>query len=223
MWSRIGSRLNLKCSGQRHTDSLVMTVTLRSTVSFQMIPPGWSFRARRTTSTPATSRCASPIADAFPHICFTFKINWSSPWGVCVSQMAPPVSGACLRYVAAQGPLPQTCTHFWQTVWEQQIHTIIMLTTLTERGRVCILHVTCFWNVYQDIAYIVAAWVYARFGGNGGARKSLNVTVMTNEGRKLECERADNEVDDRSTQTEAVGYQGLAKWHCFSLRLPVAW
>ncbi|XP_077432321.1 tyrosine-protein phosphatase non-receptor type 3 [Vanacampus margaritifer] len=49
--------------------------------------------------------------------------------------MAPPVSGECLRYVAAQGPLPQTCSHFWQTVWEQQSHTIIMLTTLTERGR----------------------------------------------------------------------------------------
>uniref|UniRef100_A0A673AT23 protein-tyrosine-phosphatase n=1 Tax=Sphaeramia orbicularis TaxID=375764 RepID=A0A673AT23_9TELE len=45
------------------------------------------------------------------------------------------MSGVCLRYVAAQGPLPQTCTHFWQTVWEQQTHTIIMLTTLTERGR----------------------------------------------------------------------------------------
>uniref|UniRef100_A0A665WAP5 protein-tyrosine-phosphatase n=1 Tax=Echeneis naucrates TaxID=173247 RepID=A0A665WAP5_ECHNA len=49
--------------------------------------------------------------------------------------VAPPVSGVCLRYVAAQGPLPQTCTHFWQSVWEQQTHTIIMLTTLTERGR----------------------------------------------------------------------------------------
>ncbi|XP_037130150.1 tyrosine-protein phosphatase non-receptor type 3 isoform X1 [Syngnathus acus] len=49
--------------------------------------------------------------------------------------VAPPVSGECLRYVAAQGPLPQTCSHFWQTVWEQQSHTIIMLTTLTERGR----------------------------------------------------------------------------------------
>lgn len=49
--------------------------------------------------------------------------------------MAPPGSGVCLRYVAAQGPLPQTFTHFWQTVWEQQSHTIIMLTTLTERGR----------------------------------------------------------------------------------------
>uniref|UniRef100_A0A8C7S4X0 protein-tyrosine-phosphatase n=1 Tax=Oncorhynchus mykiss TaxID=8022 RepID=A0A8C7S4X0_ONCMY len=34
-----------------------------------------------------------------------------------------------------QGPLPQTCTHFWQSVWEQHTHTIIMLTTLTERGR----------------------------------------------------------------------------------------
>ncbi|XP_013871096.1 tyrosine-protein phosphatase non-receptor type 3 [Austrofundulus limnaeus] len=49
--------------------------------------------------------------------------------------VAPPASGVCLRYIAAQGPLPQTCTHFWQSVWEQQIHTIIMLTTLTERGR----------------------------------------------------------------------------------------
>ncbi|XP_057690075.1 tyrosine-protein phosphatase non-receptor type 3 isoform X1 [Corythoichthys intestinalis] len=49
--------------------------------------------------------------------------------------MLPPVSGVCLRYVAAQGPLPQTCGHFWQTVWEQQSHTIVMLTTLTERGR----------------------------------------------------------------------------------------
>uniref|UniRef100_A0A6Q2YNA1 protein-tyrosine-phosphatase n=1 Tax=Esox lucius TaxID=8010 RepID=A0A6Q2YNA1_ESOLU len=43
--------------------------------------------------------------------------------------------GVCLRYIAAQGPLPQTCTHFWQSVWEQRTQTIIMLTTLTERGR----------------------------------------------------------------------------------------
>ncbi|KAL0985363.1 hypothetical protein UPYG_G00155960 [Umbra pygmaea] len=49
--------------------------------------------------------------------------------------VSPPVSGVCLRYIAAQGPLPQTCTHFWQSVWEQRTNTIIMLTTLTERGR----------------------------------------------------------------------------------------
>ncbi|KAG8010076.1 Tyrosine-protein phosphatase non-receptor type 3 [Nibea albiflora] len=60
----------------------------------------------------------------------------NSVWSPCLTRnVEPPVSAICLRYVAAQGPLPQTCTHFWQTVWEQQIHTIIMLTTLTERGR----------------------------------------------------------------------------------------
>ncbi|XP_062899990.1 tyrosine-protein phosphatase non-receptor type 3-like isoform X1 [Mobula hypostoma] len=40
------------------------------------------------------------------------------------------------KYIAAQGPLSHTCSHFWQTVWEQGSSLIVMLTTLTERGRV---------------------------------------------------------------------------------------
>ncbi|XP_076868824.1 tyrosine-protein phosphatase non-receptor type 3 isoform X1 [Brachyhypopomus gauderio] len=44
-------------------------------------------------------------------------------------------AGCVLQYVAAQGPLPQTCTHFWRSVWEQKGSVIVMLTTLTERGR----------------------------------------------------------------------------------------
>ncbi|XP_067861248.1 tyrosine-protein phosphatase non-receptor type 3-like isoform X1 [Heptranchias perlo] len=40
------------------------------------------------------------------------------------------------KYIASQGPLPHTCPHFWQTVWEQGSSLIVMLTTLTERGRV---------------------------------------------------------------------------------------
>ncbi|KAG8508597.1 Tyrosine-protein phosphatase non-receptor type 3 [Galemys pyrenaicus] len=40
------------------------------------------------------------------------------------------------KYIAAQGPLPHTCAQFWQVVWDQKLSLIIMLTTLTERGRV---------------------------------------------------------------------------------------
>ncbi|ELW70562.1 Band 4.1-like protein 4B [Tupaia chinensis] len=39
------------------------------------------------------------------------------------------------KYIAAQGPLPHTCTQFWQVVWDQKLSLIVMLTTLTERGR----------------------------------------------------------------------------------------
>uniref|UniRef100_A0A452URC1 Tyrosine-protein phosphatase non-receptor type n=1 Tax=Ursus maritimus TaxID=29073 RepID=A0A452URC1_URSMA len=39
------------------------------------------------------------------------------------------------KYIAAQGPLPHTCAQFWQVVWDQKLSLIVMLTTLTERGR----------------------------------------------------------------------------------------
>uniref|UniRef100_A0A8C9KD98 protein-tyrosine-phosphatase n=1 Tax=Panthera tigris altaica TaxID=74533 RepID=A0A8C9KD98_PANTA len=39
------------------------------------------------------------------------------------------------KYIAAQGPLPHTCAQFWQVIWDQKLSLIVMLTTLTERGR----------------------------------------------------------------------------------------
>ncbi|NXA54043.1 PTN3 phosphatase, partial [Nothocercus julius] len=49
--------------------------------------------------------------------------------------MEIPTVGVVNRYIATQGPLPHTCAHFWQVVWDHKLSLIIMLTTLTERGR----------------------------------------------------------------------------------------
>nr|XP_042698113.1 tyrosine-protein phosphatase non-receptor type 3 isoform X5 [Chrysemys picta bellii] len=49
--------------------------------------------------------------------------------------MEIPSTGIVNRYIATQGPLPHTCAHFWQVVWDHRLSLIIMLTTLTERGR----------------------------------------------------------------------------------------
>lgn len=45
-------------------------------------------------------------------------------------------SGIVNRYIATQGPLPNTAVDFWYMVWEQNSTTIAMLTTLKENDRV---------------------------------------------------------------------------------------
>ncbi len=46
------------------------------------------------------------------------------------------VSGAPLRYIATQGPLPDTALHFWQMVVEQASPAVVMVTNGIERGHV---------------------------------------------------------------------------------------
>ena len=50
--------------------------------------------------------------------------------------MEIPAAHLVNKYIAAQGPLPHTCAQFWQVVWDQKLSLIVMVTTLTERGRV---------------------------------------------------------------------------------------
>ncbi|XP_039713096.1 LOW QUALITY PROTEIN: receptor-type tyrosine-protein phosphatase H [Pteropus medius] len=40
------------------------------------------------------------------------------------------------EFIAAQGPLPQMVGDFWHLVWEQQSHSLVMLTNCVELGRV---------------------------------------------------------------------------------------
>uniref|UniRef100_A0A4W6GAR2 Tyrosine-protein phosphatase n=1 Tax=Lates calcarifer TaxID=8187 RepID=A0A4W6GAR2_LATCA len=50
--------------------------------------------------------------------------------------MEMPASSLINRYIACQGPLPNTCSDFWQMTWEQGSSMVVMLTTQVERGRV---------------------------------------------------------------------------------------
>ncbi|MGH0180178.1 UNVERIFIED_CONTAM: hypothetical protein FKN15_003591 [Acipenser sinensis] len=39
-------------------------------------------------------------------------------------------------YILTQGPLPNTCGHFWEMVWEQKSHGVVMLNRVIEKGSV---------------------------------------------------------------------------------------
>jgi len=39
------------------------------------------------------------------------------------------------KYILAQGPLPNTCGHFWLMVWEQNSAAVLMLNRVVEKGR----------------------------------------------------------------------------------------
>lgn len=49
------------------------------------------------------------------------------------------------RYILTQGPLPNTVSHFWAMVWEQNSMAILMLNKLIEKKMV-----GCLSNIFQN-------------------------------------------------------------------------
>ena len=45
-------------------------------------------------------------------------------------------------YIATQGALPETFGDFWRMMWEQRSASIVMMTKLEERTRVCTLYIS---------------------------------------------------------------------------------
>lgn len=60
-----------------------------------------------------------------------------------------PSSQVVGRYIGSQGPLPNTVTDFWQMVWEQRVHLMLMLTAESE-GRRAKCH--RYWPQYGETA-----------------------------------------------------------------------
>ncbi|KAJ1346776.1 tyrosine protein phosphatase 1, variant 2 [Parelaphostrongylus tenuis] len=77
--------------------------------------------------------------DVCPYDITRVHLN-SSPTGDYINanyvNMEIPSSGIVNRYIACQGPLAHTSADHWLMVWEQLCTHIVMLTTITERGRV---------------------------------------------------------------------------------------
>ncbi|KAF7669037.1 hypothetical protein LDENG_00254470 [Lucifuga dentata] len=50
------------------------------------------------------------------------------------------VEEAQRNYILTQGPLPNTCGHFWEMVWEQRTHGVVMLNRVIEKGSIKCAH-----------------------------------------------------------------------------------
>lgn len=109
---------------------------------YQMMQPESSWKARMTISMQITSMWVAHNDFIILHMNTDSQKTDCDllPHYVVLSskhlQMEIPASSLINRYIACQGPLPNTCPDFWQMTWEQGSSMVVMLTTQVERGRV---------------------------------------------------------------------------------------
>ena len=85
----------------------------------------------RQTDNKLNNRFRNVLPYDFNRVCLTGLDNY-----INASHIAAPVGEEECHYIACQGPLPQTCEHFWQMIWEQDVSVIMMLTLDVESSKV---------------------------------------------------------------------------------------
>lgn len=93
-----------------------------------------------STTTPSTANTTLPTSAVSTTFASKSKDDNASDY-FNASYISP--KGSNNRYIATQGPLPDTFADFWHVVWDKKIPLIVMLTAETEGG-----HVKChtYWN-----------------------------------------------------------------------------
>jgi tyrosine-protein phosphatase non-receptor type 1 len=72
------------------------------------------------------------LSDSLSHQnCFLIKCTMK-----CMICMIQQMERAQRQYILTQGPLPNTVSHFWLMVWEQNSKAIIMLNKVIEKNQV---------------------------------------------------------------------------------------
>ncbi|KAI4883616.1 hypothetical protein NFI96_000836 [Prochilodus magdalenae] len=121
----------IKASRESHSKELALLVR-RKGVSLRVETPlqlGGGLNLQEEMPSPVSHPSGETLEESMA------RLERGLNSGTLLMQFETEPAGTVLQYVAAQGPLPHTCTHFWRSVWEQGVTVIIMLTTLTERGR----------------------------------------------------------------------------------------
>uniref|UniRef100_A0A4W3JIV2 protein-tyrosine-phosphatase n=1 Tax=Callorhinchus milii TaxID=7868 RepID=A0A4W3JIV2_CALMI len=133
----------IKASRESHSRELLLLVRRKETIPGKK--PGMAITCAKLPQNMDKNR----YKDVLPYDVTRVVLDGSEDY-INANYVNMEVSGTSIlnRYIACQGPLPHTCPYFWQTIWNQQSSLVVMLTTLTERGRV-----KChqYWPDLQDV------------------------------------------------------------------------